>query len=106
MHHSTRSNDLQDLRFDQDIETMARGNQREARLRRAEMGVRNAQLEHVGLPPMANQMKGNCIMRRFRFKRVCLMLEMSAPYGITQCRELSIICHLSADQQLRQIPLK
>ena len=58
MHHSTRSNDLQDLRFDPDIETMARRNRREARLRRVEMGDRNAQLEHMGLPPMANQNEG------------------------------------------------
>ena len=58
MHPRTRSQNLHFLNFDPEIERIARRNRREARLRRAEMSDRNAQLGHMGLLLMANQNQG------------------------------------------------
>ena len=55
MHLRTRSQNLRFLDFDPEIERLARRNRQESRVRRAEMGDRDAQLGHLGLPPVANQ---------------------------------------------------
>ena len=49
MHLRTRSH------FDPEIEKLALRNKCETRVRRAEMEDPNAQLGHMGLPPVANQ---------------------------------------------------
>ena len=58
MHPRARSQNLHFLNFDPEIERIGRRNRCEARLRRAEMGDQNAQLGHMGLPPVANQNQG------------------------------------------------
>ena len=55
MHLRTRSQNLRFLDFDPEIERLARRNRQESRVRRVEMGDRDAQLGHFGLPPVANQ---------------------------------------------------
>ena len=89
MHPRTRSQNFLFLNFDPEIERIGRRNRREARLRRAEMGDQNPQLGQMGLPPVVNQNQGELRPEAgpVRFKRVCLMLGMSTPYGITQCLE-------------------
>ena len=58
MHPRTRSQNLHFLNVDPEIDSIGRRNRRDVRLRRAEMGDRNAQLGHMGLPPVANQNQG------------------------------------------------
>ena len=58
MYLRIRSQNLHFLNFDPEIERIARRNRREVRVRIAEMGDRDAQLGHMGLPPVANQNEG------------------------------------------------
>ena len=55
MHLRMRSQNLRFLDFDLEIERLALRNRRETRVRRAEMEDSNTQLEHMGLPHVANQ---------------------------------------------------
>ena len=106
MYPRTRTKNLHFLNFDPEIERIAQRNKCEAGLRRAEMGDRNAQLGHMGLPLVANQNQGELPPTAIPVQEGLPHVGDERLYGITRCLDSSRTCLLFAGQQLRQIPLR